>query len=206
MNAGTARWRATCLVALAAFLGLAAAVYTTGLLPGDALVRHEVLRGRGTLVHAIAHWTNYGGTWVVLLPAMALLLAFSQAARRRWYLWSGVFVAAGVLELLFKVLVARPRPRGVHWGFPSGHVTAAATFGVLLIYLVSRERLTPAARRAFQGLAVMLVVAVGFARVILNTHWPADVLGGLLLGAGCAAAGAWWDASRLDLNPVGDAR
>jgi membrane-associated phospholipid phosphatase len=151
MKTVTTRWRTTCLVTLAAFLGLAAAVYTTGLLPGDVLVRQEVLEGRGTLVHAMARWADYGGTWVVLLPALRVLLAFSHAPRRHWYLWGGVFIAAGGLELLFKLLVGRPRPRGFHWGFPSGHVTGAATFAVLLIYLMSREQLSPAARLVSSG-------------------------------------------------------
>jgi undecaprenyl-diphosphatase len=100
----------------------------------------------------------------------------------------------GTVEQAFKFLVGRPRPRGVNWGFPSGHVTAAATFAVILVYVLSRERVSSAVRTTFLVLAVVLVGAVGFARVILNAHWPTDVLGGILLGAGCAAAGAWWDA------------
>lgn len=192
------RWRVICLVMLGAFLGLSAVVSATGLLPGDAVVRQEILEGRGTLWHAVARWANLGGEWVVLAPAMLLLLLLSPAARRHWWLWCSLPIVAGGLEHLFKVLVARPRPRGFHWGFPSGHVTAAAAFAILLVYLMSRERLRPAWRLTVQALAVALIVAVGFARIILDAHWPSDVVGGFLLGTGCAAAGAWWDASRPD--------
>jgi membrane-associated phospholipid phosphatase len=64
---------------------------------------------------------------------------------------------------------------------------------VLLLYALSREPASPRARGGLIVLAVVLVGTVGYARVILNAHWPSDVLGGVLLGGGCAAAGAWWD-------------
>lgn len=188
-----ARWRALCLVLLGAFLGISAVVYAAGLLPGDVVLHREILEGRGTLVHAVARWVDYGGKWVVLAPAIVLLLAWSRLARQRWWLWCTLMPVSGGLEQLFKFLVGRPRPRGFHWGFPSGHVTSVATFAVILLYLLSRERVRPAARVTLLVLAAALVGSVGFARVILNAHWPSDVLGGALLGAGCAAAGAWWD-------------
>jgi undecaprenyl-diphosphatase len=125
---------------------------------------------------------------------MAGLFAWSRAARRHWWLWCALMPIGGAVEQTFKFLVGRPRPRGVNWGFPSGHVTAAATFAVILLYAMTRERVSPAARAILTALAIVLVASVGFARVILNAHWPTDVLGGVLLGAGCAAAGAWWDA------------
>ncbi len=189
-----ARWRALCLVLLGAFLGMSVVVYTVGLLPGDVPLLEEIQRGRGTLLHALARWADYGGKWIVLAPAFLLLLAWSRAARRRWWLWCALLPVGGAVEQAFKFLVGRPRPRGVNWGFPSGHVTAAATFAVILLYIATRERASPAVRLVLTGLAIALVGAVGFARVILNAHWPTDVLGGVLLGAGCAAAGAWWDA------------
>jgi membrane-associated phospholipid phosphatase len=195
MDATTvARWRALCLVLLGAFLGMSVAVYTIGLLPGDVPLHHEILKGRGTLLHAIARWVDYGGKWIFLAPAILLLLAWSHAARRHWWVWCGLMPVGGAVEQTFKFLVGRPRPRGVHWGFPSGHVTAAATFAVILLYVLSRERVSASARATFLVLSVVLVGAVGFARIILNAHWPTDVLGGVLLGAGCAAGGAWWDA------------
>lgn len=189
-----ARWRAICLILLGAFLGMSAVVYAVGLLPGDVPLHDEILKGRGTWLHATARWVDYGGKWIVLAPAMLLLLGFSRVARRHWWLWCALMPVGGAVEQTFKFLVGRPRPRGVNWGFPSGHVTAAATFAVILLYILSRERVSPAARGIVTALAVALVGAVGFARVILNAHWPTDVLGGVLLGAGCAAAGAWWDA------------
>jgi membrane-associated phospholipid phosphatase len=189
-----ARWRALCLVLLGAFLGMSLVVGTVGLLPGDVPLHQEILKGRGTVLHATARWVNYGGKWHFLAPAMVLLLIWSRAARRHWWLWCALMPIGGAVEQAFKFFVGRPRPRGVNWGFPSGHVTAAATFVGILLYIMTRERMSPAARRVFTALAIALVGAVGFARVILNAHWPTDVLGGILLGVGCAAAGAWWDA------------
>lgn len=197
-----ARWRALCLVMLGAFLGMSAVVYAVGLLPGDGPLHREILEARGTLAHAVAGWLDYGGKWVVLAPAMIALLACSPVARRRWWLWCGIIPISGAFEQLFKLLVARPRPRGFHWGFPSGHVTAATTFVVIMLYVLSRERVSPAARILLLVASVALVGSVGYARVILNAHWPSDVLGGVLLGTGCAAAAAWWDAA----HPAGGAR
>ena len=201
MDAATvARWRTLSLILLGAFLGMSAIVYGVRLLPGEADLHQEIIGYRGTPIHAVARWLNYGGRWQFLAPAMLLLLACSPVARRRWWLWCGLLPLSGGIEQLFKFLVGRPRPRGVNWGFPSGHVTAATTFAVLLVYVLSRERVAPAARVPLLLLGVLLVGSVGFARVILNAHWPSDVLGGILLGAGCAAAGAWWDATHPPEN------
>jgi membrane-associated phospholipid phosphatase len=188
-----ARWRVLCLLMLGAFLGLSGVVYAVGLLPGDVALHGEILEARGGLAHAAARWLNYGGKWVVLAPAMLAVFAWSRAARRHWWLWCALMPVGGAVEQLFKFLVGRPRPRGFHWGFPSGHVTAATTFAVLLLYMLSREPVSPRARVTLIVLAAVLVGTVGYARVILNAHWPSDVLGGVLLGGGCAAAGAWWD-------------
>ena len=73
-------------------------------------------------------------------------------------------------------------------------MTAAATFAVILLYILTPGAGLPRRAGSSTALAIALVAAVGFARLILNAHWPTDVLGGVLLGAGCAAAGAWWDA------------
>jgi membrane-associated phospholipid phosphatase len=189
-----AAWRLLFFVMAGAFVGMGIAVFLAGLLPGDLSVRYGLVLEDGSPYHALARVVNVAGTWRVLLPASLILFACFAAARRRWWLWSGVFLGAGAIEHIVKFLVARPRPSGFASGFPSGHTTAAAVFAVFVLYDVGRSRLSPAVRHAVCALAVTTMVLVGWARIVLRAHWPTDVLGGFLLGIACAAAAAWWDA------------
>src|SRR2546426_4846022 len=86
-----ARWRMICLVSLGLFLGLGIAVYASGILPGDLLVRQFLLGSDGGMVRKLARWANYGGRVHVLLPAAILLFVLSSVARRHWRGWGGVF-------------------------------------------------------------------------------------------------------------------
>src|SRR2546426_5068310 len=82
-----ARWRMICLVSLGLFLGLGIAVYASGILPGDLLVRQFLLGSDGGMVRNLARWANYGGRVHVLLPAAILLFVLSSVARRHWRGW-----------------------------------------------------------------------------------------------------------------------
>jgi undecaprenyl-diphosphatase len=203
-----ARWRMICLVSLALFLGLGIAVYASGILPGDVLVRQFLLQSDGGAVRRLARWANYGGRVHVLLPAAVLVFWLSSVARRNWQVWCAVLIGSSLIQHLFKFLVGRSRPSGSSLGFPSGHTTAAATFAVVLIYIASRERLSRAQRLMLDTLGVGLMLVVGWARIMRHAHWPSDVLGGFLLGIGCAAAAAWWASSHAEAAPeshrVGD--
>jgi membrane-associated phospholipid phosphatase len=193
-----ATWRMVCLLTLGAFVGLGVTAFATGLLPGDLDVRQVVLEGKTDLAYQFARVVNEGGTWHVLLPASLLLFLVSRAARRHWWLWGGVIIAASLIENGLKILVGRPRPSGFSYGFPSGHSTAAASFAVVVVYIAGREPLADLPRHIVQALALTVMVLVGWARIVLGAHWPTDVLGGFLLGAGCTAAGAWWESAHLD--------
>jgi len=205
-NGAAANWRIVCLVTLGAFLGLSLVAFIAGILPGDLAVRQELLGPDDSLPHAVARLANQAGTWRVLLPGTVLMLLFLRAARWHWWLWCALMIGSSLIEHAVKLIVGRPRPSGFSTGFPSGHATAAATFAVLLIYLVSRERLGRPARLTLQALALVMMALVGWARIVLHAHWPTDVLGGFLLGAGCAAAGAWWESRRPDPARSGPSR
>lgn len=196
MNSTAARWRALCLITLAAFLALSAVVATVGLLPGDVALRRAVLDTIGDPLHAVASVVNVGGKFYVLGPALLLLLWYSPVARRHWWLWWVMLVIAGGMEQIFKYGIGRPRPSGSSSGFPSGHTTGATAFAVLLIYVVTREHWPRGARWALTAAAVLLMGLVGWARIMLHAHWPSDVLGGFLIGTACAAAAAWWDSAQ----------
>ena len=195
-NSQTANGRLVCLVTLVAFVGVAVAAFATGLLPGDLPLRQQLLEEDHGLGRTLARAINKAGEWRVLLPASLLLFLLSREARRRWWLWIVVQLASPLIEHTVKFLVGRPRPSGVALGFPSGHTTSAATFAVIVIYIASRERLSPVSRYLIQTLAAVVMGLVGWARIALHAHWPTDVLGGLLLGTCCAAAGAWWERAR----------
>ena len=188
-----------CVTSLGLFLALGLAVSATGVLPGDTFLLGELTVSDTSGVAGLVRWVNYGGRAQVLLPGTILLFWLSPAARRRWWLWCAVLSGAPLLQNVLKFFVGRPRPNGLSFGFPSGDVTAATAFGLVLIYLASRERLGRGPRLAIAALAACLMLAVGWARIIRYAHWPSDVLGGFLLGTCCAAAAAWWETSRSEV-------
>jgi undecaprenyl-diphosphatase len=91
------------------------------------------------------------------------------------------FLADGV-----KSIAGRPRPStalvyGASTSFPSGHALGA-TVGVLAVLTVLWPSLGPRLRVILAVLGVALIVLVGSARVVLNVHYPSDVLAGWALG------------------------
>ena len=193
------RWLMLSIAGGALFLALAVVVFSVGLLPGDTALYNEILSRRTPAVREFFSWANIFGNWKGLLPATVLLFVLSPHARRRWWLIALILIGAPVFEHAAKVLVGRTRPQGRAMGFPSGHSTSAAAFAVLAIYFAVKERWGRMQRLTLAVVVLGLMVLVGIARMVLHAHWPSDVLGGFLLGGSCAAAGAWWDASRSQI-------
>ena len=191
MIAPALRWRVTCLASASVFLALAVLVSSSGLLPGEQLVYETVVGWTSITGVAIFKTIRQLGSWQFLLPATLVLIWLAPAdARRRWWLWVAVMVLAPIVEGVGKEIIGRPRPVGHAFGFPSGHVTAAATYFSLVAYLMS-QRLKDRAVVLWTA-ASLAVVLVGIARIAQRAHWPADVLGGAALGLAFAAAASWW--------------
>jgi undecaprenyl-diphosphatase len=180
--------RGVLTVSGACFVGLAAAAILVGALPADATIRDWLLGLATPSVIALMRVVNYAGDWRVLLPGTLLLFVVFDRARRRWWVWAGLMVAAPAIEGTLKILVARPRPEGVAMGFPSGHATAAAAFFGAVMYLAGS--LPAPACRLVRIAAALCALLVGLARVLLGAHWPSDVVAGIALGLALASAAA----------------
>jgi membrane-associated phospholipid phosphatase len=184
----TAHSRSVLIAGAVCFVALALAAALLGALPGDHAVRVWFLDVVSPPAVEILRVVNHLGSWRLLLPATLLLLLMFPHARRRWWVWVGLMLAAPGTEGLTKIIVARARPEDASMGFPSGHATAAAAFFGALIYLSGS--LSPAARRAVRVGGVLAIVLVATARIVLRAHWPSDVVGGVALGLAFASAAA----------------
>jgi membrane-associated phospholipid phosphatase len=188
-------------VAAAGVVAITAIVAATGVLTGETALRALVRGTASPEMRSLARTIRPLGTWWGIVPGLLLLLAVSRHARRRWWLWAAVLVAAPLAGEALQELVVRRRPQGSALGFPSGHATAVAAFAVATIYLVGRSGLSLGLRVAIGLAAVLATLAIGLSRMVLDAHWTLDVVAGFALGAGGAAAAAWWDLSH-PLSPV----
>ena len=126
--------------------------------------------------------------WLVLLVPVVLLVAWfapraGRQSRRHLLVASGVSLAlSGLVALPLAHLLDRVRPfvalglvplfaHGVDSSFPSDHTLVGAALVAPLVWRLARL-----------GVPLLVVVlAVGLARVAAGVHWPSDILGSVLV-------------------------
>lgn len=133
-----------------------------------------------------------GSGWVTL--ALLPLLVRPASRRVAAYLAGTLSVSAGLVTLA-KAVVGRVRPCSSLSGvraltppptdpsFPSGHACGSFAFAAFVVFVMySGEEVTPSLRGPLAVLCVALAFGVGWSRVYLGVHFPADVAAGALLG------------------------
>jgi len=177
--------------------GLAGAALATGLLASTELgervdlgLFRAVNRGRGPGADRFFRGiTELGSIWASIGAAGVLAAAGRRrAATRGLAAASAAWLAGQGLKRLFDRprpyvadpdgvrLLAQP-PRATSW--PSSHPAVLLAF----VTVAGRDlELSRAPRTALRGLAA----AVGISRTYVGVHYPADVVGGLLLGQAVA--------------------
>lgn len=135
-------------------------------------------------------FTALGDTVAYLL---VLPILYWTADRRFFVRVLLLMVAVAALNTALKEFFRLPRPHVIDprivsvfhkseggLGFPSGHAMSAACFW---LYMAWKLR-----RRWHTALAVAMIVLIGFSRLYLGCHWPADVVGGIAIGIAVAIA------------------
>lgn len=144
----------------------------------------------------ITHLGDSGIFWI-----LTGLVLFCFKKTRKMGFCVLLSLAGGLLigNILLKNLVARDRPCWIDpaiqllienpgdFSFPSGHTMASFAAALPLFWEGRREKIP------FIGPAALVLAAlIAFSRLYLFVHFPTDVLGGLVLGAGSA-----WTAEKM---------
>lgn len=165
-----------------------------GLTAVDRPVWSWLVDHRNGVVTAVAKVVTEVGSTVAMGVLAVIAVGWLVVRERRCgdaALVAVVTAGAGVLVSVSKPIVGRVRPpvefrlvAEANQSFPSGHALASmAVLGVLAVVFlppVSSSGARIGARVAVGG----FVLAIGASRLYLGVHWPTDVLGGWLTGAG----------------------
>ncbi len=124
-----------------------------------------------------------GNGSTLLLFTVATWLVLRRTGDRLAARLPVIMLGSAAAEWLLKWAVARRRPRGGPFAFPSGHVfTSVVFFGVVIYLLWTRDVARPW-RLAGTTVCGLLIVGIALSRMYLRFHWLTDVLGGLSGGA-----------------------
>jgi membrane-associated phospholipid phosphatase len=156
----------------------------------DATVESDVQAtnlGPLTLTFPFFSWLGGPGGIPMQLAVILLVLLLN---RRAWLLALAALVGGLWYEVIVH-LINRPRPIvgevlrvTEHPGstsFPSGHLIFITISAAVLMLCIGHRYLPPWARPIGWAVVAAIVLAVGLDRIYTGTHWPTDVLAGILI-------------------------
>lgn len=179
-----------------AFFGLLAWwVHVHPVLAIDVSITREFQENHAPWLQAFMLAVSVPGTYSFIqtgLVVLAALVFWFFNMRLEALFIVGLSAMSGLLNLVIKLVVARPRPtarlvdviqyaKGL--SFPSGHVMSyVALWGLLFSFAIILFRGKHWWRTALLIISALFVVLVGPSRIYLGDHWASDVLGGYLIG------------------------
>jgi len=178
-------------IAAAAAVGIITAIVVMNpYLQIDATVERDIqATNLGPLTLTFPFFTWLGGPGGILMQAVVILLVL--LLNRRAWLLALAGLAGGLWYEVIVNLVNRPRPAvgqvlriTEHPGatsYPSGHLIFITISAAILMLCIGHRYLPRWARPIGWAVVVVIVVAVGLDRTYAGTHWPTDVLAGILI-------------------------
>ncbi|MEN6474096.1 MAG: LssY C-terminal domain-containing protein [Syntrophaceae bacterium] len=135
-------------------------------------------------------------TWITLLGKGQVIAVFALVLtlvlllwRRMSYIMPLWLTLAGsqFFILLGKIAFQRQRPAvalypETSYSFPSGHATMAMAFYGFLIYIILKQIKSYNKRLNLVFAVLIMLLAIGFARIYMGVHFLSDVWAGYLLG------------------------
>jgi undecaprenyl-diphosphatase len=167
-----------------------------GLGPDNGLIRADVGVVAWLAAHRVAWFDPVSafiaelGNTGVIVGAAAVAAVVAHLITRRWrpsLVIVTVLVGEVIIFVLSSIIVDRPRPPVPHLdaqlpptsSFPSGHAAAATClYGAIAVLVMRGTRAWW--RWLVLAAAVVVIVAVAFARLYRGAHHPTDVLGSIL--------------------------
>lgn len=127
------------------------------------------------------------GIGIVAIIVLGWLLLIKRNLLAAAALSLSVALANEVNKLL-KGLIGRERPDLEHLAhvdslsFPSGHAMVGLVVYVFIAYLIIEEMKSMTGKRLVTLFAVVLLLLIGASRIILQVHYPSDVIAGFAYG------------------------
>lgn len=100
-----------------------------------------------------------------------------------------ITVATGsLLNKAAKNLIARPRPETEHLvyvkslSFPSGHAMMSTILYLLIAYFIAKNSYKQIEKWLLLLIVFIIILLMGISRIVLQVHYPSDVVAGFTLG------------------------
>ncbi|HFK1764549.1 phosphoesterase [Bacillus wiedmannii] len=191
MNKKLYQYEVVCIVLLLAVFGIVAwRVHVGGVTVMDTYVRGLVkgLQTEDSLTF-FSYYTKVGSAIGIVTTLVISLLVFW---RKRYYAAMIVYPVGILITHLvnkgIKEIVKRERPSlnealdALGYSFPSGHaMLSIMTFG-FLAYIIAANLKSVTGKYGITILMGIVIVSIGLSRVILNVHYPTDILAGYCVG------------------------
>ncbi|MBE5105644.1 phosphatase PAP2 family protein [Bacillus thuringiensis] len=185
------RYEFICMILLLALFGIITwRVQASGVTAVDTYVRGMVkgLQTESSLTF-FTYFTKLGSAIGVITTLIISLLVFWK---KRYYAAMIVYTMAILTTHLvnkgIKEIIKRDRPSlnealdALGYSFPSGHaMLSIMTFG-FLAYIIAANLKSVVGKCGITILLGILIIWIGLSRVILNVHYPTDILAGYCVG------------------------
>jgi len=130
------------------------------------------------------------GSFYFLLPAYLILIGYFLINKKTAYATSILIIAVSSTVAMFglKQLFQRQRPslpliKDISgYSFPSGHALSGFIFCSILCYIIWKGKLPTIWKWIFILLFLLVAIAIGVSRIVLNVHYATDVIASFCLG------------------------